>query len=341
MTMSAPDEKRPEAPEEVHCATESSASVSDIDPTYRAVRNAMRWSLAVSVAMLVGKVGAYLLTGSAAILSDAMESIIHIIATGLAAWSAWFASLPPSKKYPHGHFKISYFSAGFEGALIFVAALSIIYKAVEALIIGPKLHRLDLGLLLIAILGGINLFLGMHLLREGKKHQSLILQANGKHVLTDMWTSLAVLVGVAIVWGTGIAWLDPVVAILAALHIISSAFSLMRSAFFGLMEQIDTELSERIVGAFQEQVTQQIIVDFHELRVRDVQQHLWIEVHLLFAPGFSLYDAHTRACQVESHIMSLFPEHEVHITTHLEPSVHDIVHPEGHGELPDPLGQEE
>lgn len=306
--------------------------------SYPAVRRAMRWSLGVSVLMLVGKVGAFWVTGSAAILSDAMESVIHIVATGLAAWSAWYASLPPDKRYPYGYGKIAYFSAGFEGGLIFIAALSILYKAIEALIVGPKLHKLDIGLSLIVGLGVVNLFLGLYLLRVGRRERSLILEANGKHVLTDMWTSAAVAVGVFLVWVTGALWLDPVVAILAGLQIMYTAGKLLYQAFRGLMEQVEPTRAERIVEVLERAVAQGEITDFHQLRFRSVQETLWLELHLLLPGRCSLEHAHRVACKVEDELTALFPTMEVHITSHLEPDAHDRAHPEGHGEFGDPLG---
>lgn len=312
-----------------HSHSESQHPPAD-DDVYPVIRTAMRWSLAVSLLMLIGKVGAFLLTGSAAILSDAMESVIHIVATGLAAWSAWFASLPPSRKYPYGHGKIAYFSAGFEGALIFLAALSIIVKAVEALLKGPALHKLDVGLVMILFLGGVNLFLGLYLVRTGRRHGSLILVANGKHVLTDMWTSLAVAIGVFLVWLTGYKVLDPIVAILAALHIMMSAFSLLKESFLGLMEQADALLCESIESVLQKAVQSGSISDFHQLRYRTIQQQVWIEVHLLLPGSRSLEEAHDVASSLERQLEALFPEHDVWVTSHLEPEAHDRAHPEGH-----------
>lgn len=309
----------------------------DQGEVHRIILYAMRISLGVSVLMLLGKVGAYLLTGSAAILSDAMESIIHIVATGLAAWSALIASRPPSRAFPYGKAKIAYFSAGVEGALIFSAACAIHYKAIEALIYGGALRRLDWGLVTIVSLSLINMFLGLYLVRTGKQHNSLILEANGEHVLTDMWTSFAVVVGVALVWLTGQVWLDPLVAMLAAFHIMYSAIKLLKKAFDGLMEQVSETLSEPVLQVLQASVDAGEISAFHQLRMRSVQRDIWIEVHLLMPGGLSLRDAHVKACLIEEQIEERFGAYDVYITSHLEPEAHQHEHPDGHGPLPDPL----
>jgi len=177
---------------------------------------AMTSSLVVAVFMLVGKCTAYSITGSAAILSDAAESVIHIIATSLAGFSLWYSMRPADANHPYGHGKIAYFSAGFEGALILVASFAVIGVGIDGLIRGVELRRLDVGLGITAALALVNLGLGFFLVRTGKKTNQLILIANGKHVLTDMWTSAGVVLGVGLVYLTGITWLDPLMAVIVA-----------------------------------------------------------------------------------------------------------------------------
>lgn len=301
------------------------------------LQQAMGWSMAVAVLMLVGKLFAYFMTGSTAILSDAMESVIHIVATGLAAWSAWYSQQPPSQSNPYGYGKIAYFSAGFEGALIFIAALAILQQAVMALWYGPKLRQLDIGFFIISLLTLVNLVLGLYLVRTGRKHNSLILIANGQHVLTDMWTSAAVVVGVGVVWLTNVVWLDPVFAIVAALHIMTNAVSLMRLSFSGLMERVTAEETQRVVQSLEQAVNKKQIKAFHQLRFRRVHNHVWIEVHLLLPGQFSLEQAHTHASWVEDRLRELFPQDQVVITSHLEPEDHKRSHPNGHPDILDPF----
>lgn len=291
---------------------------------------AINASLAVAVLMLAGKFLAYYVTGSSAILSDAAESVVHIGATAIAAFSLWYSSLPPDQQHPYGHGKINYFSAGLEGALLCFASLGILVTGVDALIRGPELHDLGLGLAITAALGTVNLFLGVALIQTGKRSHSLVLVANGHHVLADMWTSLAVLVGVGVVWATGIAWLDPVIAIAAGLQILATAFRLMRQAFHGLMERADPDQTRRIVACLDDAVADGLIASYHQLRHRAIADDLWIDMHLLVPGQTTVTAAHRDVTEVERRIRQLFAEGSVIITSHIEPIEDAGDHPEDH-----------
>ncbi len=280
-------------------------------------------SLGVAVLMLVGKLAAFFITGSTAILSDALESVIHLFATGIAAVSLWYAAQPPDPQHPYGHGKIAYFSSGFEGVLIAVAAVGILYAAVTALIAGPELEQLGLGLLITAALAAVNAVLGVALIRIGKRQNALVLVANGQHVLTDMWTSLGVLAGVGLVWATGVLWLDPVVALLVGANILWTSVRLVRGAYEGLMEKADVADTERIVECLDAARAAGRISGWHQLRHRRVNDQLWVELHLLFPPRLSLTEAHARASAVEAEVRALFPESSVLVTSHLEPETHE------------------
>ncbi len=301
---------------------------------------AMRCSLAVAVLMLVGKISAYIITGSAAILSDAAESVVHIFATGIAVWSLWFSQRPVSQKHPYGHGKVAYFSAGFEGALIFCAALLIVYQSVIALIYGAELQQLGWGLLITGALTLVNLILGFGLIHIGKKHNTLILVANGKHVLTDMWTSVGVLIGVGLVWITGILWLDPLVALALGINILYSGFKLIYQAFRGLLDEADPEMTETILGLLREAREAGHIQDYHQLRHRVSNDLLWIQVHILVEGNMVLDEAHAQVTRIEEQIEAAFPKYKVQITTHLEPKQHQDAHPKGHESLEDPFSYE-
>ena len=305
----------------------------------RAQRLAIRASLAVAVLMLVGKGAAYYLTGSTAILSDALESVIHLFATAGAAFSLWYASQPPDPQHLYGHGKVAYFSSGFEGALILVAAVGIFIEAGRALVHGPQLSSLGAGLSIVAALAMVNLVLGLSLVRVGRRTRALVLVSNGHHVLTDMWTSLGVLIGVGLVWVTGIAWLDPVIAILAGANILWTAGMLLRNAYSGLMERADAADTERALDALRGAVTEGRIVGFHHLRHRRVNDVVWVEVHLLLPDNLALDEAHRRATVVESELGALFPGDRVQVTSHLEPASHE--HPRGlrHETVEDALGK--
>lgn len=299
-------------------------------------RLAMVASLAVAVLMLVGKLAAYFITGSAAILSDAAESVVHIAATGVAGLSLWYAHRAADDSHPYGHGKIAYFSAGFEGAMIFSAAAYIYYSSIRALIVGPELQHLGIGILITAALCLVNLALGSFLVYVGRKHNAVILVANGKHVLTDMWTSAGVVVGVLIVNSTGILWLDPVCAILVASNIVFEAVRLMLRAFHGLLDQANPKHAEMILATLRRAVDDGLISGFHQLKHREANDVIWVEVHMLVPGTFSTARAHTAVTEVESLIAALFEKYTVHVTTHIEPDEHDSAHPRGHPGLDDP-----
>lgn len=295
-------------------------------PYERQQQLAMTASLVVAVIMLVGKLAAYRLTGSTAILSDALESVVHLAATAMAGFSLWYAAQPPDRAHPYGHGKIAYFSSGLEGALILLAAVGIVWTSVLDLVRGPEIQQIGLGLLITAVLGLINLVLGVTLVRVGKRTNALVLVANGHHVLTDMWTSLGVLVGIGLVWWTGAVWLDPVVALLVGANIVWTSGSLMRSAYSGLMETADSDATQRVLDVLDAAVAEGLIEGHHHVRHRRVNDQIWIEQHLLLADDMRLEDAHDRATVVETRQRAIFPDSRVQVTSHLEPRSHD--HPD-------------
>ena len=295
-------------------------------------RPAMITSLLVSFLMLSGKMSAFFITGSAAILSDAIESVIHLLATGFATFSLWYAVQPADEQHPYGHGKIAYFSSGFEGGLIMLAALSILYTAIVDLIRGPEVHSLSIGLLITGALAIVNLMLGLWLIRTGKKHNSIVLQANGHHVLTDMWTSVGVIVGLVLVWLTDLVWLDPVLAIIVALNILWTAGSLMKRSVDGLMEAANPDETVKIVAAMDKAVQGGIAQGYHQLRHRRVNDQVWIEYHLLFPVTDSIQRAHDKSHQIEDSLHALFPDDLVVVTAHLEPETHAEAHEDVHPE---------
>jgi len=297
----------------------------------------MGLSLGVSLLMLVGKLAAAVLTGSTAIFSDAAESVIHLFATGFAAFSLWYAATPPDPDHPYGHGKISYFASAVEGSLILIAALLIGGMAARDLVAGPDLRHLDFGLAMIGGLALVNLAVGAYLVRVGRRTNSLVLVSNGQHVLTDMWTSLGVIVGVGLVWGTGIRWLDPVVGLLVAANILWTATSLLRRSVYGLMDEADPDATQALLDQLTEAKANGTIAEYHQVRHRRSGDQVWVEYHLMFPGDMSIREAHARSHKVEDRVDELFPDDDVHVTAHLEPRRHDEAHPEGHREPADPL----
>jgi len=300
-------------------------NISEADK--RALRFGMNLSLVIGLGMLVLKILAWLLTGSSAIFSDAAESVVHVVAVAFAAYSLRLSFKPADDTHLYGHAKISFFSAGFEGGIIVVAALFIMHEAMASWLGGIELHRLGLGAGLTAAAGVINGGLGFYLIRLGRRRRSLILEANGRHVLTDCWTSLGVVVGLILALVTDWLPFDPLVAIAVAMNILISGIRLMRQGIGGLMDQADPEIDE-ILNMVLLQETGPRGLEFHDLRHRNVGDAHWVEVHLLFPGGMSVEEAHRIATAIEETIQVSL-DSVVFITTHLE-ALED--HSELHGQ---------
>jgi cation diffusion facilitator family transporter len=283
--------------------------------------------------MVVLKVGAYVLTGSASILGDAAESVVHVAAVMFASFSLGLLQKPADDDHPYGHSKIAFFSAGIEGGLIILAALFIIYEAVDRWIKHLPPTNLDQGLILTTLTILINAALGWHLIRTGKKAGSLILESNGKHVLTDVWTSLGVIIGLSLVALTGWHGWDSVCGIAMAGNIIWTGYGLMRQSIGGLMDTADPALNAALDAALRRE-TEKHGLRFHALRHRDAGEMHYVEVHLLFDDEIMLRDAHRIATEIE-HAVQTSVDRPVLITTHLEcQGDHDELHQ--HGEASDP-----
>jgi cation diffusion facilitator family transporter len=279
---------------------------------------AMRLSLAVGLLMLVGKTYAYFITNSSAILSDAAESVIHVLAVGFAAFSLWLSFKPPDTDHPYGHDKVTYFSAGIEGGLIITAALFIIVESVIKWLGGLRIENLDDGTMIIAGASGVNAFLGFYLVWKGKKHNSLILVANGKHVLTDSWTSFGVVGGLILVILTGWLPFDPILAIAVAVNILWSGGKLIRISVGGLMDEVDPGVDKELRDILDAE-TKSRSLEYHELRHRTSGNTVWIDFHLLFPSGTSIDVAHDQATEIEAALHNKL-HNPCMITTHMEPN---------------------
>lgn len=294
-------------------------------------RFAMRLSLGVGFFMLASKIAAYRITGSVSILSDAAESVVHVVAVSFAAYSLWLSLKPPDRSHLYGHDKITFFSAGFEGAMIVMAAFYIIYVSIQKWMAGLKLEHLGLGTGLIVLASLINGALGFFLIAMGRKHRSLILEANGRHVLTDCWTSIGVVIGLTLAMFTGWLEFDPLVAILVALNILWSGGHLIRRSIGGLMDEVDPAIEARLRQSL-DALTDELGLQYHGLRHRSSGNKIWAEVHLLFHKGIPLESAHALATQIEEQLMRDMPN-PIEVITHLESAedhaqVHQHPHPE-------------
>lgn len=295
-------------------------------PKHQADMNfAMRVSFAIGIVILFIKLYAYFITGSTAVLSDAAESIIHIFAVGFATYSMWLSMKPADSNHLYGHDKVSFLSAGFEGGLILLASIYIIYESIKKILYGMELESLDAGVFFVVLAVIINSILSVYLIKKGKQYKSIILEADGKHILTDCYTSIGAIIALVLVKLTGISLFDPVIAILTALNILWTGFRLIKKSIGGLMDQTDPELHNKIRDIIKAE-TERKGVSYHYLRHRSSGHKIFIEFHLLFSHDLTLRKAHDIASEIESRIKEAL-ESDVEIFTHLEPQKqHDETH---------------
>ncbi|GIW44006.1 MAG: cation transporter [Candidatus Binatia bacterium] len=260
-------------------------------------------SLAVGSVLLVLKFVAYQLTGSSAVFSDALESIVNVVAALFALGGLVFAGRPADRSHPYGHGKIEFFSAAFEGGLIAFAAVMIFYEAAHVLWQGPTLQQLDTGMAITAAAGIANLLLGVYLVRTGRRCQSLALVADGQHVISDFWTSAAVVVGLLLVWLTDVVWLDPLVAAGVAVHLAFTGFRLVRYAAGGLLDEEDPQLLQRLVQAMN-QAMRPGIVRIHNTRAIRSGRFTHVDAHLVVPEFWTVKHAHDEADAFERDVMA-------------------------------------
>jgi cation diffusion facilitator family transporter len=277
------------------------------------------------------------MTHSAAIFSDAAESVIHVIAVGFAAFSLRLSTRPASSQFLYGYERITFFSAGFEGAMIVVAAIAIIFESIRRWIAGLQLEHLGAGLLLVLMAGILNAGLGYYLLRIGRRTNSLILEANGKHVLTDSWTSFGVVGGLGLVLLTHWKPFDPLVAIAVAANILWSGGHLVWSSAVGLLDHSDPKAGRKIRAGL-DAICSELTIQYHGVRFRTTGYRQIIEVHLLFPRLTSVSEAHRLATILEERLPAELGM-PAEVITHLEPledhaDVHGEQHYTGKPELP-------
>ncbi|HOW26302.1 MAG TPA: cation diffusion facilitator family transporter [Bacteroidales bacterium] len=275
-------------------------------------------SIAAAVATIAFKLAAYFLTGSVGILSDALESCVNLVAALIALIMITLAEKPADVKHAFGHEKAEYFSSAIEGGLIVVAAISIIWSAVPRLLHPQPLENVGTGLLVAVGASVINLAVALVLIRNGKKHQSITLEADGKHLMTDVITSVGVLVGVALVKLTDWLILDAIVAIGVALNIVWTGYQLMRRSGQGLLDAAIPENEktriEQLLDTYREQH-----VEYHSLMTRQSGSRKFISLHLLVPGAWNIQQGHDLAESVEHGIRELFPDTPTTVFTHLEP----------------------
>lgn len=273
-------------------------------------------SISAAVVTIGLKLVAYRLTGSVGLLSDAIESLVNLVGGIMALAMLTVASRPADESHPYGHSKAEYFSSGVEGSLILLAAVSIGYAAVGRLLVPKPLEQVGLGLAVSVLASLVNLVVALLLLRVGRKRNSITLEANAQHLLTDVWTSVGVLAGVAAVALTGWQRLDPLVALAVAANIIWTGVGIVRRSAAGLM---DSALSARDQAAVQRvlQALQETGVQFHKLQTRLAGASKFVSVHVRVPGDWTVDRGHQVAGRIASDIRQALPGASV--ITHLEP----------------------
>jgi len=273
-------------------------------PIDHVARRRAAWiSLVAGVAIFLGKMATWQLTGSVAVLSDGLESTVNIAAAALLVFSMHLAARPADRDHPYGHGKVEFLSAGIEGALIVVAAVLIAIEAIGQLLDPVPLDHLGAGLVSLAVLSAGNAGLGFYLVRTGRAAHSLALVADGKHVLADVWTSAGVIGGLALVKVTGLAWLDPVVAFAVAANIVREGLQLARSAIRGLMDEADPALLETLAATLSRDRAAEWI-DVHGMRAWRSGALVHADMHLVVPRYFDAERLHEISEVVEARLLA-------------------------------------
>ncbi len=284
---------------------------------HKAAKKFIYLSIAAAVITICLKFYAYFLTRSMGFFSDALESFVNLIAAVVALIMLNISAKPADDEHEFGHTKAEYFSSAIEGALIFVASLSIIYSSVPKLWNPTTLENINIGLIVSLSASIVNLVVGQILIRNGKKMKSLVLEADGKHLMTDVWTSVGVILAIILVKITGWLILDPIIAIAVALNIIFTGYNLILRSANGLMDKSidDTEIKQitDYLDTYHDQN-----IDYHSFKTRQSGQRKFISFHLLMPGDLTVKEGHDKADEIEDYIENMFPE-PVMVSTHIEP----------------------
>ena len=273
-------------------------------------------AVAAAFATILLKAGAWLVTGSVGLLADAAESLVNLVAAAVALIVLKVAARPADANHNFGHTKAEYFSAAVEGVMIFVAAISIVVFALQRLVFPQPIESLGIGLMISMIASVLNGAVALVLLRAGKRHHSITLTADGKHLMTDVWTSVGVLVGIVLVWMSGWSWLDPVIAIAVGINILFTGYGLVKESTEGLM---DASLPERDNERLRMILTRRAGagIAFHQMRTRVSGARQFIDFHLLVPDDWSVKQGHDFLEDLSDEIVAEFPR--MNVTGHIEP----------------------
>ncbi|WP_113634720.1 cation diffusion facilitator family transporter [Nubsella zeaxanthinifaciens] len=287
-------------------------------------KKAILLSLCVSILLMLAKFVAYFITNSNAILTDAAESIVNVLASGFAFYSIYLATLPKDENHPYGHGKVEFFSAFVEGVLIGIAGFVILSKSIYSLFNGNEVSDLYNGALIIGATGVINMMVGLYLIRTGKANKSLTLEADGKHLLTDAVSSAGLVAGIIIIQLTQILWLDSVISIGLGLYIVFNGYKLTRRSVGGLMDESNLELVKGVVEVLQEN-RQPSWIDIHNLRAQQYGADLHIDCHVTLPYYFDLNAVHKEISDIDR-LINQSLEHRTELFIHADPCLPACCH---------------
>jgi cation diffusion facilitator family transporter len=262
---------------------------------------------ALSIILLLVKAFAWYLTGSVAILTDAFESIVNVVAGLVGVYSLYVSAKPKDEDHPYGHGKAEFISAAIEGTLISIAGIIIIYEALNNLVHPHEIRKLDHGIILVAVTGAINYFAGSVCVRTGKRNNSLALISTGKHLQTDTWSTVGIVVGLILIYVTKLVWIDSIVAILMSIFIIYTGYRILRSSVAGIMDEADTKLLAKMVQMLNEHRKVNWI-DLHNLRVIKYGTTIHVDCHLTVPWYLNVHEAHLEIDDLASLVKKEFGE---------------------------------
>ena len=304
---------------EIPGAAEAAAAAASAQPRHRPPEDLSRFavlSIAAAILTIALKTYAWRITGSVGLLSDAAESVVNLVAAIVAFVALRVAIKPPDKKHHYGHSKAEYFSAALEGVMIFVAAAVILESALTRLIHPLPLESVGLGLTISMFASLVNGLVAWVLIRVGRRHRSTTLVADGRHLFTDVWTSVGVLVGVLLVWLTGYDRLDPIVALAVGVNILVTGWRLIAESTAGLMDVSLSKDDNAAIAAVLDRFTTPETF-FHALRTRESGHRRFCEFHMLVPGGWSVARGHDACEEVTAALLEEFPD--LRVTVHLEP----------------------
>lgn len=274
-------------------------------------------AVAVGVLLFAIKFAAWIVTDSNAILSDTFESVINVLAGVLALYSVYYASRPRDAEHLYGHGKMEFISSGIEGVLIIGAGLAILAKAIYNLIEPQEIQELGLGIVLTSAAGLVNFVLALLLIKQGKKSHSTALEADGKHLLSDAYSTVGMLLGLVIIWITGEVWLDNVIALIFGLILIRIGYKVIRSAMAGILDETDHQLVQQIIEAL-EKHRQPDWIDVHNLRIIKFGSELHIDCHVTLPWYYSVEQGHDIVELIEK-IVNRETQRQVEFFIHVDP----------------------